>query len=219
MGNVAAPLNDVILIAVAQLVDDSQSGRRDPSHSDLTFTFQRHGLGNGDPVARGQSAGKAKRVRATLSWAVEHAPAAGAQCVAALIDLIRGHGGFRDGSPNYIGNHAYQNAAEAFAAEGYELGSDGDLRPRLLDGLDGFDLPKALDAYVRRAKRGAGDAALVTGTARTSSRLSLRTSFIGATVPTLRRRIFRHFSGKHSLHRGSPRHKRFRRLASRPSGG
>jgi len=52
----------------------------------------------------------------------------------------------------------------AFAAEGYELSSDGDLRPRLLDSLTGLELPDALDAYVRRAKRGAFDAALVTGT-------------------------------------------------------
>jgi hypothetical protein len=41
---------------------------------------------------------------------------------------------------------------------------DGDLRLRLLDSLTGLELPDALDAYVRRAKRGAADAALVTGT-------------------------------------------------------
>ena len=160
----SAPLNDTILIAVSQLVDDSQSERRDPSHSDLRFAFERHGLLQGDPAAQGQSVGKARRVRSTLSWALEHAPDAGAQFVGAFIALIRGYGGFRGSSPNYVGSNAYQNAAVAFAAEGYELSSDGDLRPRLLDSLTGLELPDALDAYVRRAKRGAFDAALVTGT-------------------------------------------------------
>jgi Abortive infection C-terminus len=158
------PLSDAILIAVSQLVDDSQSERRDPSHSDLRFAFEQHGLLMGDPAVRGQSIGKAKRVRSTLSWALEHAPDAGAQFVETFIALIRGHGGFRECSPNYVGAHAFQNAAAVFASEGYELSLDGDLRPRLLDGLSGLELPDALNAYVRRAKRGAADAALVTGT-------------------------------------------------------
>jgi hypothetical protein len=162
--NVSAPLTDAILIAVSQLVDDSRSERRDPSHSDLRFAFERYGLLNGDPAAQGQSVGKAKRVRSTLSWALEHAPDVGGQFVAGLIALIRGYGGFRDFSPNYVGKHAYQNAAAAFGAEGYELSSDGERCPRLLDGLARVELPDALNAYVQRAKRGAADAALVTGT-------------------------------------------------------
>jgi len=52
----------------------------------------------------------------------------------------------------------------AFEAEGYELASDGELRSRLLDNLMGLQLTEALKAYIRRAKRGADDAALVTGT-------------------------------------------------------
>jgi hypothetical protein len=164
LNNISAPLTDPILIAVSQLVDDSQSERRDPSHSDLKFAFERHGLLRGDPASQGQSVGKAKRVRSTLSWAIDNAPDAGAQLVGALIAQIRAYGGFRESSPNYVGKHAYQNAAAAFAAEGYELSLDGELRPRLLDNLTGLELPEALDAYVRRAKRGAADAALLTGT-------------------------------------------------------
>ena len=38
------------------------------------------------------------------------------------------------------------------------------MRPILLDGLSGADLTEALDVYVRRAKHGSLDAALVTGT-------------------------------------------------------
>ena len=35
---------DAIVVAVAQLVDDSQTERRDPSHWDLTYQIQRGGL-------------------------------------------------------------------------------------------------------------------------------------------------------------------------------
>ena len=118
----------------------------------------------GDPAAQGQSVGKAKRVRSTLSWALEHAPEAGSQFISTFIALIRGYGGFRESSSNYVGINAYRNAAAALSAEGYELSSAGDLRPRLLENLSGLELTEALDAYVRRAKRGAFDAALVTGT-------------------------------------------------------
>ncbi len=38
------------------------------------------------------------------------------------------------------------------------------LRPKVLDNLSGATLTEALEAYVRRAKKGSDDAALVTGT-------------------------------------------------------
>ena len=158
------PLTDPILVAVSQLVDDAQTERRDPSHYDIRGAFERHALLRGDPTTHGHSVGKAKRVRSTLSWAVEHAPEAGSQFISTFIGLIRGYGGFRESSPNYVGIDAYRNAVAALSAEGYELSSDGDLRPRLLDNLCGVELTDALNAYVGRAKRGASDAALVTGT-------------------------------------------------------
>jgi hypothetical protein len=51
-----------------------------------------------------------------------------------------------------------------FSSEGYELTLDGELRPIVLDNLSGVTLTEALKKYVRRAKLGAGDAALMTGT-------------------------------------------------------
>ena len=72
------PLNDAIVAAVAELVDDSQLGqRRDPSHSDLEFLINRAHLRAGDPNQNGQVVGKAKRMRGTLSWALEHKPESG----------------------------------------------------------------------------------------------------------------------------------------------
>ena len=158
------PLNDEIIIAIAQLVDDAQMERRDPSHSDLKFQIERHGLSSADPNSRGQTVGKAKRIRATLSWAFEHRPEAGGALVVSLLQVIRGYGGFRESSPNYVGHHAIENAIAAFDSEGYELSGTGELHPKLLDNLSGPSLTRALEAYVRRAKKGSEDAALVTGT-------------------------------------------------------
>src|SRR5882762_1398286 len=160
----SAPLTDTIIVAVAQVVDDAQSNRRDPSHSDLEFHIKRSGLSAGDPISQGLTVGKTKRVRSVLSWALENDPDAGGELVHALIALVRGHGGFRDSSPNYVGKHSIENAITAFETEGYDLSVDGQLSPRLLDNLSGVALTEALKTYIRRAKRGADDAALVTGT-------------------------------------------------------
>ena len=159
-----APLNDAIIVAVAQLVDDAQTDRRDPSHADLEFQIKRVGLTDGDPKSQGQNVGKTKRMRSTLSWALEHDPQAGSKLVSNLLGLIRGYGGFRDSSPNYVGKHSIDTAIGVFGSEGYELSLDGELRPKLLDNLSGQKLTEAIEAYVRRAKKGAQDAALVTGT-------------------------------------------------------
>lgn len=163
-GDKTAPLSDAIIVAVARIVDDAQSDTREPSHSDLEFQINRVQLQQGDPKAHGQLVGKAKRVRGTLSWAIEHNPAAGERLVSSLISLVRGCGGFRVDSPNYVGEQAIRDARDAFRAEGYELTSDGELRPCLLENLSGSSLTEALEAYVRRAQRGSADAALVTGT-------------------------------------------------------
>jgi hypothetical protein len=161
---VTISLTDAVIVAVSQLVDDAQTERREPSHSDLTFQIDRAGLTEGDPNKSGLPVGKAKRVRATLSWAMEYDPESGGSLVHSLIGVIRGHGGFRETSQNYVGQQTIENAIASFAEEGYELAPDGQLRPKLLDNLSGVALTEALAAYVRRAKRGVDDAALVTGT-------------------------------------------------------
>ena len=160
----SAPLSDTIIIAVSRLVDDALSGTREPSHSAIEFQIERSGLREGDPKTQGQVVGKAKRISRTLSWGLENNHEAGELLVSKLISLIKGCGGFRETSPNYVGNEQFLDAVDAFKAEGYELTFEGELLPLLLDNLSGADLIAALDAYIRRAKRGAHDAALVTGT-------------------------------------------------------
>jgi Abortive infection C-terminus len=159
-----APLSDTVIVAVSRLVDDAQTEKREPSHSDIEFQINRAGLQAGDPKAQGQIVGKTKRVRNTLSWALENNISGGQSLVAGLISLVRGCGGFRSTSPNFVGADVITDVATAFRTEGYELTSDGELRPLLLDNLSGVALTTALESYVRRAKRGADDAALVTGT-------------------------------------------------------
>lgn len=158
-------LSDALITAISRLVDDGQSDvKREPTHSTLTFHFQQHSLVAADPQNQGQTVGKAKRVRAVLSWAMENSPTAGGRLAVSLIGVLRGCGGFRESSTNFVGTEAITDAVEAFRSDGYVLAHDGNLSPLLLDSLSGRDLTLALAAYVRRAKRGAMDAALVTGT-------------------------------------------------------
>jgi len=103
-------------------------------------------------------------VRATLSWALEHAPDDGEVCLAGLIALVRAKGGFRLTSPNFVGEDQIIDATKAFAEEGYLLSAEGDLLPVTIDTLSGVQLTSALEAYVRRARRGSEDAALLIGT-------------------------------------------------------
>jgi hypothetical protein len=157
------PLSDSIIIAVAKLVDDAQSDKREPSHSDIEYQINLAQLQSGDPRAAGQMVGKAKRVRGTLMWAMQNAPEQGELLVANLISMVKGYGGFRTESPNYCGSDCIISASEAFRAEGYELTPDGELIPLALQNLAGMELTKALKSYIRRAQRGIGDAALGTG--------------------------------------------------------
>jgi len=159
-----APLSDAVIVAVARLVDDSRGESRDPTHSDIEFQIDKAGLKAGDPRTQGQTVGKAKRLRATLSWALENRPSEGEVLVAGMLSHLRACGSFRSSSPNYVGDEALTNAICVFKLEGFNLSSDGELRPLVLEGLSGNELTAALETYVRRAKRGADDAALVTGT-------------------------------------------------------
>ncbi|MGV7196537.1 abortive infection family protein [Xanthomonas axonopodis] len=161
-----APLSDAVIFALARLVDDAQSETREPSHSDLEFQINRAQLKAGDPKAQGQIVGKAKRVRGVLSWALENNVQNGKQFVVSLLSFIRSRGGFRQNSPNYSGAEAVADAISVFRAEGFTLTLDGELMPQLLENLSGTALTDALLLYVKRAKQGSEDAALLAGTSK-----------------------------------------------------
>lgn len=148
-------------------MDDSQSptGSRQPSHSEIEDQFRRTGLLDADPArAFGRPVGKSKRIRGVLQWAIEHDIEKGERLVHLIVALVRGVGGFREGSSNYVGAEPIQDLREAFTCDGYQLSETGELFPVVLDSLDGAGLTEALRAYVRRARRGVLDAALITGT-------------------------------------------------------
>ena len=167
MSQQSAPLTDAIIVALSKLVDDAQADSyREPSHSEIQTQIDRAGLSSCDPNRSGQTLGKAKRIRAVLHWAIENEAHAGGRFVYGLLGHVRGCGGFRQDSPNYVGIDAISGAVDAFSTEGLILGPDGVLSPRVLDGLSGRDLTEALEAYARRAKKGVADAALLTGTSK-----------------------------------------------------
>jgi len=160
-----APLSDAIITALAKLVDDSQEGGwREPNHSDIDELVSRANLDEADPRKKGQPVGKAKRIRAILNWAFENNHSAGEFFVGTLISIICGYGGFRDSSPNYVGKDAIQSAIHAFKTEGYNLSYDGELGPMVLGNLTEGELTDVLMSYVRRARKGILDAALLAGT-------------------------------------------------------
>lgn len=160
------PITDTIAHAVAQLVDDSNNNGsyREPSHSDIEFQIIAAGLSAHDSRQKGQTMGKAKRVRAVLYGAIESDPDAGGKFVAGLIGKLRACGGFRPNSANFVGSEAIENARAAFELEGFSLGQDGSLSAKVLDSMRGPELTEALRRYADRARRGSEDAALLSGT-------------------------------------------------------
>ncbi len=156
-----APISDPIVAAVADLF---HADRWQPSHDDITVQLKRCGLSNADPRAAYAMTGKRKRVRGALLFALDHDPEAGQKLVTNLVVVVRGAGGFRPSSEFFVGDETIENIRAAFATEGFALDDDGTLRPVVLDNLEGTELDQALAAYVRRAKQGVSDAALVTGT-------------------------------------------------------
>ncbi|HVI58387.1 MAG TPA: abortive infection family protein [Luteimonas sp.] len=148
-------------------MDDSQSAKREPTHSDIEFQIDQAKLSSADPGRQGsRPVGKSKRVRGTLSWALSNNPSAGESLVAGLISTIQGYGGFRPTSSNYCGSEAITNLTTILAAQGWDLLPDGSLQPRVLDSLSGKALTSALQAYSDRARRGSLDSPLLAGTAK-----------------------------------------------------
>jgi hypothetical protein len=164
MSNPLAPINDAIVTAMSNLVDDAQSDRRYPSHNDLDFLFQKAGLSHFDRKTQGQAVGKRKRVRAVLSASLELEQEAGRKLISLILDMVRANGGFRESSPNFVGMTGIDNLSDVFRQEGFLLSPDGVLLPLALEGLSEKEFTEVLWTYVRRARQGALDAALLVGT-------------------------------------------------------
>lgn len=161
------PLDDSVVYALAKLVDDAMTDRRDPSHSEIEFEISKAGLLDFDPNKPGlSSVGKMKRVRTVLIASLERFPEKAEKLAFGLISLIKANGGFRLGSPNYVGKDAIDNLVSVLKPKGILLGYDGSLSPVILDGLSVNEITEALENYITRAKKGLEDAALIVGTSK-----------------------------------------------------
>lgn len=153
------PFSPALGSAVAELVDADCP----LSHDQLGRHFRESRLAFADPAAKGVTEGKKKRARAVFT-AAERRPRAGGVLAGRIVGALGSEGCFRPDSPTYIGDHPHRNLRAALRTQGWEVDGDGTLRPRVLDGLEGAELDEALGQIVRRARTGAMDAALVTGT-------------------------------------------------------
>ncbi len=127
----------------------------------------RAGLSGAEPNEQlDAKAGKVKRLRTILSFASDRKPSEGERFVRMFVDQVRATGGFRIGSSECPGAETVGSLREAFRRAGFELDSEGNLRPTVLENLDGVELTDALLTYVRRAQLGSEDAELVIGTAK-----------------------------------------------------
>ncbi len=161
------PLNDTVIYALARIVDDAQKDRRDPSHSDIEFQINKAGLKDVDPNnGNGPPVGKAKRIRIILSWAIDNEESKAEKFAAGIVSTVKSCGGFRSGSPNYVGNDAISDLKDSLKPLGIILGNDGSISPQALESLSGRKLTHALRGYVDRAKKGMEDGALVVGTSK-----------------------------------------------------
>lgn len=71
----------------------------------------------------------------------------------ALLNLVRGVGGFRKGSSNYVGEEEIINLQQILKNSGYYLDDTGNIGHLILDNITEFEMEEALWNYVRRAKR------------------------------------------------------------------
>lgn len=164
-------LSDEVASAIAPFFD--QIG---PSHDELSTLIRRAGLADLDPLngSPGVQVGKMRRVRGILLAAVGVRQAQGDAFVRALIEAARAQGGFRPGDSNYPGAGRVVALRDALRNQGYHLDDDGRLYPIQLEALDGRELTEALRAYVRRARMGGWDPAVVLGTGKSLEEAAAR---------------------------------------------
>jgi hypothetical protein len=154
------PFNRAIASAVAELVE-AQSPL---SHDQLDRLFTSSPLQNEDPAPGGQGmVGKLKRARFVLGAAVARDPVAGSKLAAEMLAMLGTAGWLDPDSESSAGIERIRHLQTAYGAEGWQVSEDGAIVPRVVDQLSGAELDAALGQILRRARRGALDAALVTG--------------------------------------------------------
>jgi hypothetical protein len=157
-------MNDAMAGVIAGMVQSDAP----LSHDDLDSAFTRFGLQAGDPGRRDPTGpvGKMRRVKAVLTFATDNRPAAGGDLALFILGRLRGQGAFRSGATYSIPVEMTANLRAELQRQGFRFTSDGEVLPELLDELDGVEATNALRHYARRARAGASDAVLVSGTSK-----------------------------------------------------
>jgi hypothetical protein len=97
-------------------------------------------------------------------YAADHQKSAGLLLATEIVALIRAEGGFSSALPEYAGAQKIARLAATFKGFGFTLGESGELRPTVIDNLNGTQLTEALRAYVQRINLNPDDAPLQVGT-------------------------------------------------------
>lgn len=153
-------LSEELVSVLPALVANTRGRSIGPTKTQIAEMCRRAGLAPPD------DAGKEIQVRMVLANALDEHPKEGGEFVRLFVAAARAVGSFRPADDNYAGNDAVRRLQEAFDRDGWILESDGALRPKVLDSLEGCKLTAALWALVRRARRGADDSELVIGTSK-----------------------------------------------------
>lgn len=140
-----------------------------PSHDQLDQAFARHGLGAGDPAPGGRTRegmplGKIKRVRRIFVYAADHNGAGGVALARELVALLRADGAFTATLPTYAGAGKIDLLSASFGRLGFTLADTGELRPTVIENLEGTELSEAIQGYVRRINLNPDDPSLQIGT-------------------------------------------------------
>lgn len=138
-----------------------------PSHDEITNAIKQHDLTDGDPAGPAAApVGKTKRVRAVLTHAHNHAPAAGLALALTLVSLLQVHGRFERDGPDHAGDRRIDALRRALETFGYVLDSAGGAHLVVIDNLHGTELTLALERYVNRINLNPDDDPLLLGTSK-----------------------------------------------------
>ncbi|WP_290774274.1 MULTISPECIES: abortive infection family protein [unclassified Exiguobacterium] len=161
-------LDTSIIVSFARLFEQSSLVYRKPSHSEISKVLQDLNIADLDPKIADPSLSKVKRVEFLLYTLTSEDidSIKGQDVFFRLLDLLRGYGGFRADSDNYVGKEAFENFKYVLKSSGIFIDDGGNIIPVILDNLTESEYEEALLKYIRRAKKGSMDAALLVGTSK-----------------------------------------------------
>lgn len=161
-------LDPGVIVSFARIVEQSSSFYRKPSHNEISKVLHDLSIADLDPRIDDPGLSKVKRIEFLLYTLTSEDiySTKGQELFFRLLDLLRGYGGFREDSENYVGKEAFENFLYVLKSSGIFIDEGGNITPVILDNLTESEYEEALIKYIRRAKKGSMDAALLVGTSK-----------------------------------------------------